>query len=71
MKTCSDILQNSCIKVQKAEEGRKISLKEELENIERQEVQIEQELKLELAREKQKYLRIISRLSELQLEISE
>ena len=70
---CSEILQNPCSKRknENENENQKYSIKNEFEEVVRQEEIIEQELKQELAREKQKYLRIINKLSELQIEISD
>ena len=68
---CSEILQNPCSKGKNENEYQKYSLKDEFEEVVRQEEMIELELKQELAREKQKYLRIINKLSELQIEISD
>lgn len=67
---CSDILQSTCSRGFLAPEpdlNHVVSLKDQLNKLDQESTEVEQELKQEIARQKQKYLRIINRLSELQV----
>lgn len=50
-------------------EDNTFTLQQQLKSLEQEGNSIEQELKQELARQKQRYLRMINKLSELQIEI--
>ena len=70
LQICSDILQSTCSRGFLSPEpdlGHVSSLKDQLSKLDEESLQVEQELKQEIARQKQKYLRIINRLSELQV----
>ncbi|OMJ80142.1 hypothetical protein SteCoe_19685 [Stentor coeruleus] len=70
MHICSEILQSSCSKGFLAPDpglNHVETLQEQLQKLDEESAEVEEELKQEIARQKQKYLRIINRLSELQL----
>lgn len=71
VKICSDMLQTTCSKGFLAiePEDNTFTLQQQLKSLEQEGNSIEQELKQELARQKQRYLRMINKLSELQIEI--
>jgi hypothetical protein len=69
---CSDLLQSSCSRGFLAVDegmGRKSELKEQLYRLSQESEEIELEIKEEITKQKQKYLRILNKLSELQLEV--
>jgi hypothetical protein len=69
LKICSDILQSSCSRGFLSPEPvfHSPSIKDQLSSLNEESSEVEQELKQEISRQKQKYLRILNRLSELQV----
>lgn len=69
-KICSELLKSSCNRGFLAPDPALKdveSLHDQLKRLDEESIEVEQELKKEIARQKQKYLRIINRLSELQI----
>ena len=70
LKICSDILQSTCARNfldPEPELTHGVNIKDQLSKLDQESIEVEQEIKQEIARQKQKYLRIISKLSDLQV----